>query len=837
MINVANKGIIRKLTARFLKAGRTRNIVAVIAIALTSVMFTSVFTIGGNMISAIQEQTMRQVGTSAHGGLKYLTMEQYENFARSPLVKEISYLKELAIAENDGLAKKSSEIAFAEDKLARWNFSYPSTGAMPHTMNEAAVSTIVLDALGVPHEIGAEVPLEFTVSDRKYYGVFTLSGFWEGDPVLPAQRIWLSREYVDAVVSENIIPDYRDDSIIAGKVFADVWFGNSIDIEGRILRLINERGYASGEIQYGVNWGYAAADIDFTTVAIAILVLALILLSGYLIIYSVFAISVKTDIHFYGILKTIGTTGTQLRKIVAGQALALSLPGIPAGLLLGWFSGMWLTPVLVAITALSGSVEAYTANPLIFVFAAAFSLLTVYAGCRKPGKIASRVSPIEAVSYSGAETGGRKKARRTRRVTPLSMAWANVTREKRKLIMIVLSLSLALILLNSAVSATRSFDMDAYLSGSIASDFVVADNSLLNVMSHYYYDDYVSADFSDVLTARGITDIGSIYYFENYDHKLPPRAFENFIAQTEAERQYFERYYSWAMPQIEQSIKDGQLPTQIYGVGKLPLANFYHDYDKLASGDYALSFGGGEHPVYDVGDTITLENEAGESRGFEILAVIGEYPFNLSSRFAFVPGETIALADNTFIDFFMPRGAMQVIFNVADEKLTETESWIAEYTTHDNIGLGYVSRNTLALEFKDLQTTYLTMGGAMAFILALIGVLNFINAIVASIIARRKELAMLQSVGMTGKQLRSMLFYEGVCYTTLTAFFTLTAGFALGRLILQVIAGQVWFFKQSFTVTPSLYCVIPLFLICAVVPLACYKWLVRESLVERLRVE
>jgi putative ABC transport system permease protein len=834
MINVANKGIIRKLTVRFLKSGRTRNIVTVIAIALTSVMFTSVFTIGGNMLSAIQEQTMRQVGTSSHGGLKYLTMEQYENFTQSPLVKDIAYRKMLAIAENDALAKKYSEISFAEDKLARWFFSYPSTGGMPRTMKEAAVSTIVLDALGVPHEIGAELPLEFTVGSRKYSELFTLSGFWEGDPVMMGQQIWLSLEYVDAVLSASDIPD---NELFAGKVFADVWFGNSIDIEGKMLRLINERGYDNGEIQYGVNWGYAASDIDFTTAAIAILILALILLSGYLIIYSVFAISVKTDIHFYGLLKTIGTTGTQLRKIVRGQALALSLIGIPIGLLLGWFSGIWLTPVLTAITTLSSVVSTYTANPLIFVFAAAFSLLTVYMGCRRPGKIASWVSPVEAVKYSGVPADGGNKAKRTRRVTPLSMAWANVTREKRKLIMIVLSLSLALILLNSAVSATQSFDMDAYLSGSINSDFIVADNSLFNVMSHYNYDDYVSADFSDALTARGITDIGFIYYYENYDHKLPPRAFENFIAQTESERQYLERYYSWAIPQFEQSIQDRQLPTQIYGIGRLPLASFYHDFDKLASGDYALSFGGGGHPVYDVGDTIILENEAGESRGFEILAVIGEYPFNLSSRFGFIPGETITLAENTFIDFFKPQGAMQVVFNVADEKLAETESWIEEYTTHENPGLGYVSRNTLASEFKDLQTTYLTMGGAMSCILALIGILNFINAIVASIIARRRELAMLQSVGMTGKQMRSTLFYEGVCCTALTAFFTLTVGFALGRLIVQVIAGQVWFFRQSFTVAPSLYCVIPLFLICAIVPLACYKWLVRESLVERLRVE
>ncbi|MDR1804414.1 MAG: ABC transporter permease [Treponema sp.] len=801
MINVANKGIIRKLTVRFLKAGRTRNIIAVIAIALTSVMFTSVFTIGGNMISAIQEQTMRQVGTSAHGGLKYLTMEQYENFARSPLAKDIAYRKGLALAENDALAKKYSEISFAEDKLARWFFSYPSTGSMPLAKNEAATSTIVLEALGVPHEIGAKVPLEFTVGSRKYSEVFTLSGFWEGDPVLMAQQIWLSREYVDAVVSENAIPV---DELFAGKVFADVWFGSSIDIESKILRLINERGYADGEIQYGVNWGYAAADIDYTTVAIAILVIALILLSGYLIIYSVFAISVKTDIHFYGLLKTIGTTGTQLRKIVRGQALALSLIGIPVGLLLGWFSGMWLTPVLAAITALSGVVSTYTANPLIFIFAAAFSLLTVYAGCRKPGKIASRVSPVEAVKYSGVPVSG-GKAKRTCRVTPLSMAWANVTREKRKLIMIVLSLSLALILLNSAVSATRSFDMDAYLSGSIISDFAVADYSVFGT-GPVKNTSGVTADFLREAEAQGAGSISSVFYY-GYN-------------------------------------RSDAAPQQVYGVGERELKYFSDiDYERLRSGKYAvvsryvLAFDDNAAVVPEIGDTLTITDDNGVVHDIEVVGLIDDYPVQLSARFRYANGLQIILADDVFLDLFGAIQPMQTNINVSAENISGFESWLKSYTSNQNPALDYISRNTLKAEFEGLQTTYLTMGGAMSFILALIGVLNFINAIVASIIARRKELAMLQSVGMTGKQMRSTLFYEGVCYTALTAFFTLTAGFALGRLILQVIAGQVWFFRQSFTVAPSLYCVLPLFLICAIVPLACYKWLVRESLVERLRVE
>jgi putative ABC transport system permease protein len=333
----------------------------------------------------------------------------------------------------------------------------------------------MLDLLGVPYEIGAKVPLEFTVGDDKYNETFTLSGYWTGDPVFQAQQVWLSREYVDEALAGKEFPG---DSY-TGKLSADVWFNNTINIEDKIKQLIAERGYAEDEITYGVGWAYAASgfNADLTSIGIVVLVIAMILLSGYLIIYSVFTISVNADIHFYGLLKTIGTTGKQIRKIIRTQALVLSAAGIPLGLALGYICGVLLSPVVLRIFDL-GVITQASSNPAVFVFAAAFSGLTVFIGCRKPGKIASKVSPVEAVKYSGASAGGGKKTKKTRAVTPFSMAWANVTREKRRLFVIVTSLSLALILLNSAFSATKSFDMDAYLSNSIISDFNVADYSI-----------------------------------------------------------------------------------------------------------------------------------------------------------------------------------------------------------------------------------------------------------------------------------------------------------------------------------------------------------------------
>ena len=808
-MNMTNKGIIRKLTVRFLGAGRTRNIIVVNAIALTAVMFTSVFTIGGNMISAIQEQTMRQVGTRSHGGFKFLTQEQYEHIARSPLIKDISYNMVLAFAENKELKKVQNEIRYAEDKNARWNFSYPSVGKMPQTASEVACSTITLDTLGIPHQLGAYVPLEFTVGDMNYSETFTLSGYWTGDPVLGAQQIWLSRIYVDAVLLENaavLAAGSVAQGDYAGTISADVWFENAVDIEVSLLRLISERGYLADDIYYGVNWAYMGSGIEFDPLAviIAALVLALILASGYLIIYSIFIISVNNDIHFYGLLKTIGTTGKQLRRIVRLQALILSAIGIPVGLALGYAGGVLLSPFMLNIISVGDSFST-SANPLIFAFAAAFSLLTVFIGCRKPGRIAARVSPVDAVKYNGVQMSEKRKAKKTRNVTPLAMALANVTREKGKLCVIVVSLSLSLILLNSAFSAVRSFDMDAYLSNSIISDFAVADYSIFTATgSRVKNTNGVTADFLREAQARGVGKISNIYYHSKTD----------------------------------------SMASQVYGVGEQELENCSDvAYERLRSSNYVIvskyviTFGDNVVVVPEIGDVLTLTNDSGKACDFEVIGLVDEYPFSLSARFRYGNSLDIIVAADVFLDFFGAVQPMQTNINVSAENLPAFETWLDSYTGNQNPDMSFISRNTLKAEFDGLQMTYITLGGAMSFVLALIGVLNFINAVVASIAARRRELAMLQSVGMTGRQMRNTLFYEGVCYTALTVVFTLTAGLGLGYLIVQVIAGQIWFFSQRFTIMPSLYCVAPLFLICAIVPTACYKWMIRDSLVERLRVE
>jgi putative ABC transport system permease protein len=847
-MKVSNNAIIRRLTLRSLKAGKLRNIVAVIAIALTAVLFTAIFTLGGNMLASVQDATMRQVGTGAHASAKLVTREEYDRIAAAPSVRGISYNIIIGVAENDALKKSQTEIRYSEDDAAKWGFSYPESGHMPQGEREIACSTISLDLLGIPHELGAPVRLEFSVGGEKYAETFTLSGYWEGDPVMMAQQAWVSRAYADKVAPTPTVPFLRTGSsnteeyisAIAGYISANIWFANSINIEGKVDKLLTEAGFSPNEVNTGINWAYMGYEIDPAFAAIVGFVLLLILLSGYLIIYSVFTISVTADIHFFGLLKTIGTTGKQLRRIIRGQALILSAVGIPLGLALGWLAGNILTPVFMSVTTL-GENFTVSANPSVFAFAAVFSLITVFVSCLRPGRIAAKVSPVEAVRFTGQDAI-KRRSKRSGEVTPPAMAWANVRRNPKKLAVIVLSLSLSMILLNSVVSAVRGFDMNEYLPVQIVSDFAVADATVFSPMSTDDNYEGITADFLDELAEqRGVTGIGHIYFKEN-THELTELAYDNALLAYDAIGEA-NSYYTDAIERVRES---RTVPLHIYGVNtfaasKITASGKPVDFNELEGGNYVLAtpyttVGDTYLSYYAPGDKIVLDIGTGVSREYTVLDY-AEMPYTLGARHGHFTDVSFIMSEQQFAELYGETGQMLTVYDAGAEYIPALEQWTENYCVNVNSDLDYASRATYAREFENLSKTYLIIGGALSFILALIGILNFTNSQVTSIFVRRRELATLQSIGLTGKQTKRMLFFEGVFHAALTVLFTVTVGFGIGYLIMQTISGQMWFFKSGFTLAPSLYCVLPLLAVCAAVPLACYRCLSRESVVERLRME
>ena len=166
-------------------------------------------------------------------------------------------------------------------------------------------------------------------------------------------------------------------------------------------------------------------------------------------------------------------TPRQLKKIIRLQAVLLCLLGIPAGLLLGYGIGSLLIPQIIMNTSISVSAATRSVCPVIFLFSALFAMGTVLLSCSRPGRIAAGVSPVEAARYTEA-TAGKKKKKRTSGAKIQQMAFSNLGRNRLKTALVVLSMALSAVLLNSLIMIVDGFDVEKYLSQQTCADFIVS---------------------------------------------------------------------------------------------------------------------------------------------------------------------------------------------------------------------------------------------------------------------------------------------------------------------------------------------------------------------------
>ena len=172
-----NSKVITKLSKRYFKKNKVRNLAALLAIILTAFLFTSITSLAFNMASSIQLSLQMQKGSKADGTLGYMTEEQYEQLVNSDFVEQAGHRRIIGYASNT--SSHSIEINYADSVQQELTFCVPTHGAAPEKANEIATTDLALKALGVEPEIGAEVPLEFELRGKTYHYDMVLSGWWE----------------------------------------------------------------------------------------------------------------------------------------------------------------------------------------------------------------------------------------------------------------------------------------------------------------------------------------------------------------------------------------------------------------------------------------------------------------------------------------------------------------------------------------------------------------------------------------------------------------------------------------------------------------------------------
>lgn len=835
------------ISKRIFRHKKGRNLVAVLAIVLTTLMFTTLFVLSQSMNQNLVEMAFRQTGYDAQVSFKSITEEQAEKIAAHPDVAEVGNSIVAGLGQGKALAGRQVEVRYADESYAKHSFAEPSTGRLPQTAEEIAVDTIILDRLGVSHELGQQIRLEWIADfteEESRVSEFTLCGFWEGNESIYASMAWVSREFAEDASGKSGVSTAS--ARLAGMHMIQVSLYDDRNIETAMDRVLEDTGLTG--LEYSVNLAY---DPDINRMAVQenlpmYLGMVLVFVAGYLIIYNIFQISVTADIQFYGQLKTLGMTSRQLKRLIFGQAGRLCLLGIPVGMLLGYLLGAVLVPVLVQAQSVSVS-----ASPLIFIGSALFAGITVWISCMRPARMAGKVSPMEALRYNDVQRGNRVSKKRSGSASLTALAWMNLGRNRKRTVTVICSLTLGLTLMSVFYAKNAAFDMEKYLA-----DLTLADFQIDEVTSEEYlrgydpYGDTLNEDLiAQVAAVDGLEGIGVVY-----SHETQIDVNEQTIANlqeyyTDDILEYWASYDPTGPESLQKLIDRKSTAAVIYGLDGIALDAYSrqehvlsgsYDAEQFATGRYVLAAGlaagkeeGKPLPAPSVGDTVSVEGT-----DYTVMAVLDN--LNVITEGARESGA----GDQYYFEFIIPAETFRanwpantprkLFFDVEDAYLEDAWNMLDRYCAAAGTDLPVTTRASMAGQYEREVRSGAVMGNVISIVIALVGVLNYVNSMVTSIVSRKKEFAMMQSVGMTKKQLCKLLICEGMDYTWITLLSTyIISTLAVGVGVRAMVEGGFTTFR--FTLWPLVICTPVLIAFAWIVPYLCFRNLEKNSLVERLR--
>ena len=270
-MKVNNKAYIRRLAKSILNANKSRRNILLLAIALTSILFTSLFSVALGLEKSMETQTMKTIGTISHGSFKELSDKDISILSKDKDIKEFSIREKVGILDDE---KISAELSYIDNNGFEWSLIEKVKGKFPEKENDVFIDLATAKKLGYQGEIGEEIEVPFNI-ERPYTGEiiekksdkFIISGTFQNpiDSNVGVGQIYLSKAYVDKLS----LPENNKD--------VEVMLKNSFMIRDKLLNIAERNGYkvadnpghlSDKEIRIGVNFAYLLSgdsSFDFKT--------------------------------------------------------------------------------------------------------------------------------------------------------------------------------------------------------------------------------------------------------------------------------------------------------------------------------------------------------------------------------------------------------------------------------------------------------------------------------------------------------------------------------------------------------------------------------------------
>ena len=733
--------ITKKLAKKSLKSEKRRNLMVVIAVALAA--FLICFT--GIVSTSLTQMQRNQV------------VDTYEAVWLGVEENDIETLKGLPEFERVGgyymlgeeLSEQGYHASYVYNDAEMMEIGRDQMklleGNLPQKANEVVVSEYFLSTYGN----NAKIEDTVTLDTESFHGDYVVTGIMDSVNEKEANTCAI-------ILSNAALTEWKGFDPAGYRAYAH--FKNSDQLGEELMtsycREIAEEYQLPMPKMNSKYFAYASKSFDFALMAG---VIAIVLIGGYIVIQSIFRISINDKIRSYGQLRTIGATQKQIKRIVKNEGRKLGSIGILIGTVLGVCCGFLLFSK--GFNAVS-----YVTTVILTLIS---SWIMVSVSIRKPVKIAAGISPIEAVRFTPAQKGIRSRKKNIK-LNPVSMGIANFKRDRKKTISIIASLSLggiillvvsSIVLLRSPEALARQYfpngDYKIYLDSKLTEQEVMAAGNPLNEELK-----------REILAIDGVTDVIAKRQSLYVDYRA------NGIKAGGMCDILTEQNYS----AVEAALIEGTMPSDARSI---VIDSHTSNRDNIGIGE-------------------TVELISGKST----------IPVTISG--VFYNGSIITGHGTHHFDApleFVP----EALFHELHPEITSFDySWsiVSDPKKAGDVEAGLkniVSAHTdIALDDIDTIIEYEEMVNSLAFgsmeilswLVFLFGVINLINTTLSNQIARKQENSILRSIGLTQKQLCKMNICEGLCYALFATLATLIVGlpasiFACRKMSIGAFAGNV----------------------------------------------
>ena len=719
--------ITKKLAKKSLQSEKRRNLMVVIAVALAA--FLICFT--GIVSTSLTQMQRNQVLDTYEAVWRGVEENDIENLKGVPEFERVGsyYLLGEELSEQGYHASyvyndaEMMEIGRDQMKLLEGN--------LPQKANEVVVSEYFLSTYGNNAKIGDTV----TLDTESFHGDYVVTGIMDSVNEKEANTCAI-------ILSKAALTEWKGFDPAGYRAY--VHFKNSDQLGEELItsycREIAEEYQLPNPSMNNKYFAYASKSFDFLPI---FGVIVIVLIGGYIVIQSIFRISINDKIRSYGQLRTIGATPKQIKRIVKREGRKLGSIGILIGTVLGVCCGFLLFSkgfnavsyaVMVSLTLISG-------------------WIMVSISIRKPVKIAAGISPIEAVRFTPVQKDIRSRKKNIK-LNPVSMGIANFKRDRKKIISIVASLSIGGILLMvvSSIVLVRSpeqiarlyfpdSDYKIYLQD-LSEEMLVKGNPLNEELKQ------------EVLSVDGVTDI--IVARQSLHTSIKTDANQNSgICDTLTDQNY-------AM--VEAALTEGTMPT---------------DSHSIVIHDQIVAY------FEDMGVGSTVEFSSIDGKQSIPVTISGVFS---TSKMPVIFGHGRAHTDGSV--FFAPKDLFYELYPeittfdyswsiVSNPKKAETvkaelKNIVAE---HSNLALDEID-TAIAAEKSQNSAAFGSMQ-VLSWLVFLFGVINLINTTLSNQMSRKQENSVLRSIGLTQKQLCKMNICEGLCYAFFATLAILIVGFPI----------------------------------------------------------